>query len=76
MIRTETAKYVAGRSGEGLQLFDLAADPLEQRNLIGRPDCAALESDMRDRLLRRLLSSTYIMGDRDPSYSAHTSVGQ
>jgi len=75
MIRTRTAKYVADRSGDSLQLFDLEADPLEQTNLVGHPDYADLERDMRDRLLRRLLSSTYIMGDRDPSYSAHTSVG-
>lgn len=75
MIRTKTAKYVADRSGESLQLFDLEADPLEQTNLVGHPDYKRLEADMRDRLLRRLLSGTYIMGDRDPSFSAHVSVG-
>ena len=75
MIRTRTCKYVAHRSGDGLQLFDLAADPNEQRNLLGHPDYLALEAEMRDRLLRRLLSATHIMGDRDPEFSAHTSVG-
>jgi len=76
MIRTKTVKYVADRSGESLQLFNLESDPNEQTNLVGHPDYAGLEADMRDRLLRRLLSSTYIMGDRDPSFSKHVSVGQ
>ena len=74
MIRTMTCKYVVNRDGQGLQLFDLRSDPQEQRNLVGHPKYKGLETEMRDRLLQRLLKSQMILGQRNPVYSAHTSV--
>jgi hypothetical protein len=35
-----------------VELYDLVADPGEQTNLAGRPEVAALEADLRGRLLR------------------------
>ncbi len=42
------AVFVRGEAG---QLFDLDADPLEMRNLSGRPEVEATEAAMRERLL-------------------------
>ena len=74
MIRTAEWKYVAGDTGEGLQLFDLVSDPREQRNLAGHPDYGNVETEMRNRMLTRLLRSQHHSTDRDPAFSAHTSV--
>jgi arylsulfatase A-like enzyme len=55
MLRTERYKYAVDGNGDGFLLHDLAADPQEQTNLIGHPDCGALEAVLRDRLFRRLV---------------------
>jgi arylsulfatase A-like enzyme len=52
MIRTPRYKYATDHTGAGYQLFDLDADPDERRNLAGHPDFAAVEDELRDRLLR------------------------
>ena len=52
MVRTESHKYAVGPDGLGYQLFDLAQDPEERRNLIGHPDFCNVEAELRDRLLR------------------------
>jgi len=52
MVRTERYKYAVDQDGVGYQLFDLAEDPDERRNLVGHPDARALESQLRERLLR------------------------
>jgi len=76
MIRTRDWKLVLdNRSGESLQLFDLTADPCEQTNLIGHPDCREIEARMRDRLLRRVMASQRIISRRDPTFSAHVPEG-
>ena len=74
MIRTEEWKYVVGDSGEGLQLFDMLKDPSEQHNLVGHPDYKAVEAQMRDRILVRLLKSRFHSTDADPALSAHASI--
>lgn len=61
MACTERHKYAAFGDGEGYLLHDLADDPHERRNLIGHPDAAALEAEMRDRLLRFLCQAQYVM---------------
>ena len=55
MLCTTTHKYAVDEAGRGYLLHDLAADPDEQVNLIGHPDHAPIEAELRDRLLRRLL---------------------
>ena len=61
MARTERHKYAAFEDGTGYMLYDLADDPDERRNLIGHPDAKAVEAEMRDRLLRFLCETQYVM---------------
>lgn len=49
MVRTERWKYIHWQ-GMRPQLFDLAADPLEQIDLGGRSGHASVESELRERL--------------------------
>ena len=74
MVRTRRWKYVAGDTGNSLQLFDLEEDPHEQRNLAGHPDYREVEREMRDLMLRRILGSQFHATDADPALSAHTSI--
>jgi len=57
MVRTERHKYAMDADGDGFMLYDLAADPDERNNLIGHPDCAELERELRERILRWLAST-------------------
>ena len=57
MIRTEHHKYALDSEGDGFMLYDLAADPEERNNLIGHPDCAELERELRERILCWLAST-------------------
>ena len=50
MVRTERYKYAVEETGEGYLLFDVEEDPTEQRNLVGHPDYAHVEREMRERL--------------------------
>jgi len=61
MVRTRTHKYACDEFGEGYMLFDLANDPDEQTNLIGRDDARDLERDMRELLLRELAARQYTL---------------
>ncbi|MEJ8840291.1 choline-sulfatase [Ramlibacter sp. AN1133] len=65
MVRRGSHKYIHTH-GHPPQLFDLRADPDELRNLAGREDVAAIESELRaavlrdwdgDAVLRRVLAS-------------------
>jgi arylsulfatase len=57
MVRTARHKYAVDAKGCGYLLFDLERDPHEQRNLIGHPDAATIEHDLRERLLTWLVST-------------------
>ena len=76
MLRTERWKLVVGRDGATLQLFDLADDPHEQRNLCGHPDFTERELEMRSRLLARIARDTFRLGHDDPELSAHEPLAQ
>jgi hypothetical protein len=74
MLRTDNAKLVADCIGEGLQLFDMTADPDEQIKLIDHCVYHPWEMQLRDRLLRRLLISQMILSEKDHAYTSHTFV--
>ena len=56
MARTDRWKYCY-YSGGGSELYDVQADPHEQKNLAGREDFRAVEDDLRTRLLNWLIQS-------------------
>lgn len=60
MIRTSTHKFIYRLRGEH-ELYDLVQDPHELINLAGRLEHAAVELDLRDRLLQRLIASESIL---------------
>jgi N-sulfoglucosamine sulfohydrolase len=51
IYRTELQRYVSAVHPE-VELYDLATDPLEQCNLAGQPEVAAIERDLDARLWR------------------------
>ena len=58
-IRTDRYRYTRYPDGSGEQLFDLASDPSERRNLAGDQAVA----DVRGRLLERLLDRMILQDD-------------
>jgi arylsulfatase A-like enzyme len=52
MIRDDRYKLVVARSGQALKLYDLASDPAETVNLVGREGTDPAIGALRDRLLR------------------------
>lgn len=57
-VRTKDAKYIAYRDMQGMnELYDLAADPYEEHNVIDAPDKAALKTAMQAEL-QKLLQAT------------------
>jgi len=65
---------VVDRPGEGLQLFDLENDPLEQRNLLGHGNYKDVEMQLRDTMPRRLLKSQFHSTEVDQAFSGYVSV--
>ena len=57
-VRTASRKYVTypGRPSD-IELYDLLSDPNEMRNLAGRPEWAAEQADLRQRLDRLLVET-------------------
>ena len=51
MVRRNDLKFIYTHGHDDL-MYDLAADPLELDNLIGRPEYAAIERDLREEVLR------------------------
>ena len=50
-VRTSNAKYIEYRDLTGMnELYDLAADPYEEHNLIGRPAAEPLLKTMQGEL--------------------------
>jgi len=60
MARTERFKYAVHEDGSGYMLYDLAEDPDERRNLVGHPEFAQVEAEMRERLLGFLCRAQYV----------------
>jgi arylsulfatase len=52
MVATREYKYAVDNEGEGYLLVDRERDPEERENVLGHPDYADVERDLRDRLLR------------------------
>ena len=63
MIRTGRHKYAVDGEGRGALLFDLEDDPCEQRNLVGRPEAAEIERELREGMLKWLVSTQIVKGD-------------
>ena len=51
MVRRGNLKFIYTHDHDDL-MYDLAVDPLELDNLIGRPEYAAVERDLREEILR------------------------
>ena len=51
MVRRDNVKFIYTHGHDDL-MYDLAADPLELDNLIGRPEYAEIERDLRKEILR------------------------
>ena len=67
-VRTAEWCYVE-RLYEGPELYDRAADPMETTNLAGRPEHAATERQLRDRMFRWLFeTSDVVPARRDPRF--------
>jgi arylsulfatase A-like enzyme len=60
MVRTERFKYALDGQGRAFLLHDMIEDPLEQRNLIGHLQYTVVERDLRERLLRWLVSTQVV----------------
>ena len=58
-LRTHGWRYTMYPQGGGEQLFDLAHDPDEQRNLARDPAYDGARRDLRDRLLELLIEQDY-----------------
>jgi choline-sulfatase len=54
-VRTSDYRYTLYAAGGGEMLFDLRADPDEQRNLAGDPAYASVRHELRGRLLERII---------------------
>jgi hypothetical protein len=63
MVRTERHKYAVDGEGRGFMLFDLEEDPHERRNLVGHADFQLIEAELRERLLRWLVSTQVVRRD-------------
>jgi len=64
-IRTARHRYTLYPDGHGEQLFDLEADPDEQKNLANDPEHAALHRALKDRLLEQMIRQDYPVPPRD-----------
>lgn len=63
-LRTATHTYVRNLDGPWL-LYDLQADPYQMRNLVGRPEAAAVQADLESRLQQKLdgLGDRFLPGE-------------
>ena len=57
MVRTDRYRCTLAAPGDTYELYDLEQDPTERRNLAGHPDLRDVEADLRDRLVRMLVST-------------------
>ncbi len=64
-VRTSRYRYTFYPDGHGEQLFDLEADPDEQKNLVNEPEHAALRRELKDRLMEQIIRQDYPVSPRD-----------
>ena len=64
-VRTSRYRYTFHPDGHGEQLFDLEADPHEQKNLVNDPEHAALNHELKDRLMEQVIRQDYPLPPRD-----------
>ena len=64
-IRTSRYRYTYFADGNGEQLFDLEADPDEQRNLANDPEHSSLRRQLKDRLMELIIRQDYPVSPRD-----------
>jgi arylsulfatase A-like enzyme len=64
-VRTARWRYTLYPDANGEQLFDLEADPDEQRNLANAPAHAALRGELRDRLMEQIIGQDSPVPPRD-----------
>ena len=57
MLLTEKWKVAVNDAGRVYLLFDIHNDPTETENLAGRPGAAGIESQLRQRILERIVQS-------------------
>jgi arylsulfatase A-like enzyme len=74
MVRTKEWKYVHRYSYGPNELYNLKHDPAEQSNLVGNPECQAIENEMRQRLMEWFFR--YVDPDRDGVPEVVTGSGQ
>ncbi|MFN8521668.1 MAG: sulfatase-like hydrolase/transferase [Chloroflexota bacterium] len=65
MIRTERFKYTFRLGEQRQELFDLARDPRELRNLSGDPSLAVIERELHDRLMTWLVQTNRPLNSGD-----------
>ena len=63
MIRKDNVKYIFYLEGKGEELYDLACDPFEKRNLVSDPSYSGVLDEMRQ------LFAKYISESGDLFYS-------
>jgi choline-sulfatase len=74
MLRTATHKYIHRLPYGPHELYNLAADPEEAKNLIGQPEHLAVENDLRERL--RTWFHRWVDPARDGAMEPVTGAGQ
>ncbi len=66
MVRTRSAKLIVRPQGQG-ELYDLAQDPGETRNLFGDSGSASLQGELQTQLLHHFVQTTGVAPmDKDP----------
>lgn len=58
-VRTKDFRYTFYAAGNGEQMFDLRADPDEQRNIAADPAHAATRQELRDQLMELIVMQDY-----------------
>ncbi len=63
---TEKYKYIRWLvPGEIEEMYDLEADPDEQKNLVNDPEHTALHRELKDRLMEQIIRQDYPVPPRD-----------
>jgi hypothetical protein len=71
MYLTRNFKYAINGNASGYLLFDRENDPEERTNLIGHPDYADTERQLRERLLEFYQGTTFRFRRNGDSFSVN-----